>query len=1041
MSGITDFSINKDRVTVLFLMIMAVAGLLAYLTYPKQEDPSIQIREAVVWAFFPGMAPERVEDLITRKLEEQIRLLGDVDYIESDSKRGMSFMHVIARDEVPVLKTVWRDLRDKLTDVTPHLPTGTIGPFVNDEFGLTAVATVALWAEGFSLAEMRLVARDLRNELYSLKGIRRVEMFGAQDQRVFLELSNAKLAEFGISPAVVVETLQQQNVILPGGLIDVRGQNVVVEPTGDFDSIADIEDVIIPIPGTQRVTPLRDLAEVSRGYVDPPSQPVYYNGRPAIVLSVSVLEGEGVNAVEFGERLTRKIRQIEQTLPIGYALDYATYQPPLIEAAVSGAITNLLQTLVIVLVVVVLFLGVRTGLIVGSFVPMTMLMSVAIMRAMDIELQRMSIAALIIALGMLVDNGIVIAEDIRTRLQNGEGRRQAALASGRSLAIPLLTSTLTTILAFVPISLAIGGAGEYTKSLGQVLIITLLSSWFLSMMMTPVMCVWFMKFKPREPTAAREPTAEGEGGDPYSGAFYRIYRSLLQGMLRARLLVLACAVVALVAAVYASQFIVKEFFPAGDRNQYLVYLDLPAGSRSDKTAAVARKLSNWLQDKTLNPEVTGTIAYVGGGGPRFFLSLAPIDADPHLAFLIVNTENASQVAALVERTRTYAEENLPDAFARVKAMWLGSTETGLFEIRLSGPSLGVLNDKTASLMESLKEIPGIVDVKQDWENRVLRLNVKVDQARARRAGVTSRDVATSLNSLISGAEVTQYREGDEEIPVIVRSTEGERKKASEIYNMNVYSNTTGTAVPLEQVADIKGDWEYYRIKRRGQQRTVTISAKHPTLKADQIYAALSPALESLDLPTGHEWELGGELEQSAKAQAYLFANMPYAIAGIILLLVWQFNSFRRAGIILLTIPLTFIGASIGLIIMNSAFGFMVILGLLSLAGIIINNGIVLIDRIDAERDSGREPYDAIVTACLARLRPILMTTVTTILGLMTLILSVDPLFYGMAVAIAFGLGVATIFTLGVVPVLYAVFFRVKNPPKRTSDRTELAVAG
>jgi multidrug efflux pump subunit AcrB len=281
MKGITDFSIEKDRVTVLFLMIMAVAGLFAYLTYPKQEDPSIQIREAVVWAYFPGMPPSRVEDLITRKLEEQIRLLGDVDYIESDSKRGMSFMHVVARDEVPVLKTLWRDLRDKLHDVTPHLPTGTIGPFVNDEFGLTAVATIALWAEGFSLAEMRLVARDLRNELYSLKGIRRVEMFGAQDQRVFLELSNAKLAEFGISPGVVVETLRQQNIILPGGLIDVRGQNVVVEPTGDFDSIADIEDVIIPIPGTERVTPLRDLAKVSRGYVDPPNQPVYYNGRPA----------------------------------------------------------------------------------------------------------------------------------------------------------------------------------------------------------------------------------------------------------------------------------------------------------------------------------------------------------------------------------------------------------------------------------------------------------------------------------------------------------------------------------------------------------------------------------------------------------------------------------------------------------------------------------------------------------------------------------------------------------------------------------------
>ena len=1025
MSGITGFALKNNRVTLLFLLLMAIAGIFAYLTYPKQEDPSIQIREALVWAYFPGMAPQRVEDLITRKLEEQIRLLGDVDYIESDSKRGMSFMHVVARDEVPVLKTVWRDLRDKLVDVVPSLPKGTIGPFVNDEFGLTAVATIALWADGFSLAEMRVVARDLRNQLYSLKGIRRVELYGVQNQRIFLELSNAKLAEFGISPGVVVDTLQRQNVILPGGLVDVKGQNVVIEPSGDFNNVSEIEDVIIPIPGTDRVTPLRDLAKVTRGYVDPPNQPVYYNGRQAIVLSVSILEGEGVNAVEFGDRLTRKLKQVEQTLPIGYVLEYATFQPPLIDAAVQGAANNLLQTLAIVLVVVMLFLGVRTGLIVGSFVPMTMLMSMVIMRALDIELQRMSIASLIIALGMLVDNGIVIAEDIRSRMQRGEDRREAALAAGRTLAIPLLTSTLTTIFAFLPIPLAVGGTGEYTTSLGQVLIITLLSSWFLSMLMTPLMCVWFMKVKPQEPSK------EGEAADPYSGMMYRIYRPILEAMLRMRLLSLALTAAAFVAAIMGSQLIVKEFFPAGDRNQYLVYLDLPAGSRSDKTAEVALRLSNWLQDKSINPEVTGAIAYVGGGGPRFFLSLSPIDPDPHLAFLVVNTENSRQVPTMVDRTREYAQDNLPEARTRVKAMWLGSSETGLFEIRLSGPEFSVLREKGEYLLDNLQKIPGIVDVMQDWENRVLRVNVRVDQARARRAGVTSRDVANSLNALISGADITDYREGDEVIPIVLRGTEAERTNAANIGTMNIYSSSRGTNVPLNQIADIEADWDFYRIKRRGQERTVTISAKNQVLKAAQIYDALKPAIDNLDLPPGYNWEMGGELEQSVKAQRYLFANMPIAAAGIIFLLVWQFNSFRRALIILLTIPLTFIGATIGLIVMNSVFGFMVILGLLSLAGIIINNGIVLIDRIDIELNAGREPYDAIVAACMARVQPILMTTVTTILGLLSLIVSVDPLFYGMAVTIAFGLGVATIFTLGIVPVLYAVLFRVKNPGKES----------
>lgn len=1023
MRGITAFALNSNRVTVLFLLLVGLAGIFSFLTYPKQEDPSIQIRDALVWAHFPGMPPRQVENLITRKLEEQIRLLGAVDYIKSDSKRGVSYMHVIPRDEVPVLKDVWRDLRDKLVDGAASLPKGTIGPFINDEFGLTSIATVALWADGFSLAEMRLAARDLRNELYSLKGIRRVELFGVQDQRVYLELSNAKLAEFGISPQIVIQTLQQQNVILPGGLIDVKGQNVVVEPTGDFNSVSEIEDVTITLPGTQRVTPLRDLAKISRGYIDPLQQPVYYNGRPSIVLSVSILEGEGINAVEFGTRLTRKIKEYEQTLPVGYVLDYATYQPPLIEAAVNGAVSNLMQTLVIVLVVVVLFLGVRTGLIVGAFVPMTMLMSLFIMRALEIEMQRMSVASLIIALGMLVDNGIVIAEDIRTRLQNGQERREAALASGRSLAIPLLTSTLTTIFAFAPIPLAIGGTGEYTTSLGQVLIITLLSSWFLSMLMTPLMCVWFMKVEPRT-------SSSGDGAaDPYGNRFYRTYRWLLEGMLRVRLLVLAGTLLAFIAAIFASKLIVKEFFPAGDRNQYLVYIDLPAGSRSDRTAEVTLRLSNWLRDKSINPEVASNIAYVGSGGPRFFLSLAPIDADPHLAFVVVNTQDKQQVQAMIERTREFARNNMPEARTRVKGMWLGATETGLFEIRLSGPEFGVLREKASHLLDSLHAIPGTVDVMQDWENRVLRMNVKVDQDRARRAGVTSRDVANSLNALVSGATVTDYREGDEAIPVIIRGTEDVRTSAASLRSLSIYSSSRGTNVPLEQIADVSADWDLYRIKRRGQERTVTISSKHQNLKAAQIYEALEPAIASLNLPPGYEWNLGGELEQSAKAQGYLAANMPFAAAGIIFLLVWQFNSFRRAGIILLTIPLTFIGAVIGLIVMNSVFGFMVILGLLSLAGIIINNGIVLIDRIDVELDEGREPYDAIITACLARMQPILMTTVTTILGLLSLIIAVDPLFYGMAVAIAFGLGVATIFTLGVVPVLYAVLFRVQNPPR------------
>ncbi len=1026
MSWITEFSLKTERVTILFLILVAVSGILAFLDYPKREDPSIVIREAVVTASFPGMATERVEDLITRKIEEKVREIGEVDTIKSDAKTGLSITHVIVHDHVTDLPGVWQDLRNKMADVRADLPSGTIGPLVNDEFGLTSVATIALWADGFSMADLRETARDLRDQLYSLEGISKVELYGVQEEQVYLELSNAKMAQFGVSPGIVAATLRAQNIILPGGAINVDGRYVIVEPSGNFSSVDDIASVLVPIPGSEQVAPLRDLVNVVRAYEQPADKPAFFNGQPAVILSISIIDG--VNSVEFGERLTRRIAELQQTLPIGYVLEYATYQPDLVEMAVTGAVFNLYQTLGIVLLVVMAFLGIRTGLIVGSFVPMAMLMGVVIMSMMDIELQRMSIASMIIALGMLVDNGIVVAEDIRTRLASGQDRRQAAIESGRSLSIPLLTSSLTTVFAFLPMVLAVGGAGEYTLSLGQVVMIVLLSSWFLAMYMTPAMCVWFMKV----PAAPEGTGAEGPRIDPYAGRFYSGYRGLLEALLRLRYGVLILSVAGLLAAGYAFGFVVKEFFPPGDRDQFLVYLDLPAGSHVDETTAAVKQLDAWLQNGEINPEITGTVAYVGSGGPRFFLSLAPLDPDPHVAFMVVNTQSAAQVPAMVERTRRYALDNLPGVQVRPKAMWLGPSETGIVALRLSGPDGTALIAHAEAVMAGLRAIPGTIDVRHDWENRVATIEVQVDQARARRAGLTSEEVANSLNAYIDGTQVTDYREGDTIIPVVVRGVAAERDNLAQLREIAVYSSLTARNVPLHQIADFRPRWDFSRIKRRDQQRTITVSGKHQYLKAGQLLALLQPTLEGLDLPPGYRWEYGGEIEASAKAQGYLFANMPLCGAMIVFLLVWQFNSFRRPLIILLTIPLSFIGAVVGLLVMQSVFGFMAILGLLSLAGIIINNGIVLIDRIDSERATGRDAYDAIVVAAVARLRPILMTTLTTMLGLLPLIISRDPLFYGMACVIAFGLGVGTLLTLGIVPLLYSVFFRVTIPPRGTA---------
>ncbi len=1025
MGGITAFSLNTSRVTISFLVLVILAGVMQFLTFPRQEDPPIVIREAVVTAAFPGMVPEQVEDLITRRIEEQIRTMPEIDEITSDSKTGVTIVHATTRDEYNDLDEIWNRLRNKMDDLRPDLPEGTIGPFVNDEFGLVSIATVALWSDGFSMAEMRLVARDIRDRLYELDGIRKVELYGVQDERVTLKFSNAKLSQFGVSPAEVIDTLVQQNIILPGGSIDADGREVVLSPSGNFTSVKDIEETLISVPGANSMVRLSDLLSIERGYIDPPNTLAYYDGQPAIVISVSITPG--VNSVEFGERLISKVRELENGLPVGYVLDCATVQPDLVVAAVDGALSSVYQTLAIVLVVVMLFLGVRSGLIVGSFVPITLLLGLVVMRQFGIELERVSIISSIVALGMLVDNAIVVVEDIRSRLERGEERTEACKESGRTLAVPLLTSSLTTILAFLPMLLVDGQTGDYVFSLPMVVIILLLGSWFMSMYVTPVMAFWFMRVKPKVSGNDGE-NSEGEEPprDPYDTGFYRIYRGLLETALNARLLVIAMVIGLLVGAGFMSSQLVREFFGPSDRNQFLIYVDEPAGARITATDQAVRDLTEWLGDEEINPEITGNIAYVGTGGPRFFLTLSPVDPDPHVAFLIVNTETDDQVPDVVKRVRRHLLENFPGVNARVKRMWLGSNEPAFVEFRLIGTDSEYLWKKSKELTDAMWATEGIDYVQNDWENKVVRVDVVVDQVRARRAGVPSPAVALSVSAFLDGARLTDYREGDVAIPVVLQAVDDERQTLGDLWNINVYSTQRGVNVPLTQIAEFKGQWQFSRIARKDQERTITVSARHQYLKAPQLVARLTETLDGLDLKPGYRWEIGGEIEDATETNEKLFASMPQCLLAIVLLLVWQFNSFRRPGIIILTIPMAFAGALFGVFALRAPFDFFAILGLLSLAGVIINNGIVLIDRIDSARAGGLEPYDAVIFAAVSRFRPIFMSAITTILGVAPLIIVRDPLFYSMAVVIAAGLALGTLLTLVVVPVLYSLFFRVRR---------------
>lgn len=1034
MTSLTRFALDNARLTILGIVALIGAGILTYVDFPAQEDPDMVVRTAVVTTAFPGMAPERIEQLITRPLEEVARELPQVKHIESTSSTGLSVIHVKLQDRYYDLAPIWQDLRTKIESARGDLPDGTSGPFVNDDFGRVAVATVALTAEGFTPAEMRERARSVRRQLYDVPGLEKVELYGVQEERVFIEVSNTRLAQLGLSPAVVIDALRKQNIILPGGSITAGDVRLVVETSGNFESVDEIGDLMVELPAQTagapaRLMALRDILTVRRGMQDPPGKPALFNGEPAVILAVSMRQGYNIAA--FGRDLSHRVAQLEQQLPIGFQLRYATYQPEMVHAAISTATGNVYQTLAIVLVVVVVFLGLRTGLIVGTIVPMSMLLAIVAMGVLDIPLDRVSTASMIIALGLLVDNGIVVAEDIRRRMGAGVERRAACMDAGRELAVPLLTSTVTTIIAFLPLMLASDASGEYTRSLGKVITITLTGSWLLSMVVTPVLCFFFL----RQPKDAAPRTAQAG-----PGRLYGAYRSVLVRILRLRWLFIAAMAALFVASLWSFQFVKKEFFAKSDRNQFLVYLELPAGTPIENTRESAQAVSRWLSDGRANPEVTGTVAYVGDGGPRFVLSLSPMEGAPNKAFLLVNTTDAAAVPAMLTKVRRHLNDHHPELRGQAKAMWMGPSETGIVRIRIVGEDPAGLERLSERIETAFHAIPGTLDVSDDWGNKVVKVRVDVDQAMARRAGVTSEDIAVSLNSFLTGLNASKYREGDTSIPIVMRADEAARGELANLANVTVFSSTTGRPVPLSQIVRFVPSFQYNAIKRYDLERALTVSGKHELLKAGELYARLKPALDALDVPPTVRLELSGELESAGDAQAALAVHLPLTGIAMLLVLVWQFNSFRRPLIIVLAIPLALIGAIAGLLATNAVFGFMAILGVLSLAGIIINNSIVLIDKFDTNRAAGMALHEAVIDGCVQRLRPICMTTLTTVLGLMPMIFFGGALWHGMGVVIAGGLAVGTLLTLGFVPAIYVTLFEPLFGRERPAGAPELPPA-
>jgi multidrug efflux pump subunit AcrB len=1007
LNFLTRFGLARSRFTITVMAGLFAAGMALYPNFPKREDPVVVIRTALVSAQFPGMAPERMEDLVAVPIERKIRELAEVKDIRTLTTEGSLIIYVDLKDDVGDVNAVWQRLRDKMNDVKVELPDDVLGPFVNSDFGDVAIATIAITAEGFSYRDMKDAAEDFRKKLYQLPGVAKVELFGVQDERVWLEIDTRKLASVGVQLNALIQDLQRQNVILPSGTIDADGTRILLETSGDFPNVRAIETMLTRVAASDSLVRLSDLVTVRRGYVSPRVRPVYFNGRPAIVLSVVMQPDQDVT--QLGERLRAAARQYQDSLPIGYAIDFATYQAQQVRVAVNSALSNVAQTFLVVGGLVIVFLGLRAGLVAAMIVPFAVMFSVIGMRALGIALEQVSIAAIIIALGLLVDNGVVIVEDIVSRTAGGVPPRAAALAAGQQYAFPLLVSSVTTVAAFLPLFLLSGSSGEYAYSLAAVVALTLAGSWIAALYILPPLTVWFIG-KRRLAASESKLAARVQG----------LYGAVLGSAVRFSTIVLAGCF--LLVALALTQFgrLPKQMFPLSERNQFLIYMNMPDGTAISETEARALDVSRWLANPKENPEIESHIVYVGEGGPRFYLTLTPVPPDPASAFFLVNTKDYLGAVRAAERAWRYLYERHPEASFDIKRLAMGSVESGIVEVEISGPDgdrLLALSEEVRSL---LRRASGIRENQDDWGNKVIKVIVDINQDRVRRLGITSEEITQMLKTYFTGSAVSVYREGDNTIPIVLRAGAGTSESLEGLTSATLAQN--GKLIALAQVATLKPGLDFSRIRRKNQERTITVSGRSASLTAGELLNFIRPGLQALDLSGGYRVEIGGELQKSAETNGKLAAGIPVALIVMVLAIILQFNSLRRTLLTFMTIPLILVGIPFGLLATGQPLSFFGTLGIISLAGIIINNAIVLIDQIDIER-AHADLREAIVAASQKRLRPILLTSATTVLGLAPMAVGGGALWEPMAVLMMSGLAVASLLTLLFVPAGYFLLFR------------------
>ncbi|TNZ72261.1 MFS transporter [Vibrio parahaemolyticus] len=1014
--NIAEYSIKNKVISWLFIVILAIGGVTSFLELGRLEDPAFTIKDAMIVATYPGATSKEVEEELTYPLEKEIRKLPYIDRITSTSSNGMSQIMVSMKmdygpDELP---QIWDEMRRKINDLQPTLPQGVQSLQIIDDFGDVYGVMLMLTGDDYDYVELKRYADHLRREIELVDGVGKVDIAGDQQEMLFVEISLDRLASLNLDMNVVSGLLNQQNNVVSAGEVMVNGESLVIRPSGTLNTVQALENLIIHGRDTGNLIRLKDVATITRSIQEKPGNMILFNGKKAINIGISF--ASGVNVVEVGERLNAELSSLESIKPAGLDMSYFYNQAQEVDDSVKAFVISLAEAVAIVIIVLLFTMGLRSGVIIGVVLLLTVFGTFILMNYNNIELHRISLGALIIALGMLVDNAIVVVEGILVGLKKGRTKVQAAVDIVKQTQWPLLGATVIAITAFAPIGLSQDATGEFMGSLFWVLCFSLFLSWVTAITLTPFLADLLLK--------EEEKDTNGEDEDPYKGWLFVVFGALLKFSLRFRWMTVAAMVALLVGAVIAFGNVKQQFFPPSNTPMFYVDMWMPEGTDIRQTIKQAEKVESYIRQQD---DIDFVSVSIGQGLQRFALTYQPEKSYEAYAQFQVRTTDRDNMFKLLHKLDDNLAKTFDEPTFQFKLMEFGPSPASKIEARITGPDPKVLRELAVQVEDILHTDPGARNIRHDWRERTKELVPVFNESKARRLGISKEDLSSTLQMAFGGSTFGVLRDGTHTLPIMMRLPEAERVDFESLQNVKIWSPSLQTYIPVDQIIDgVELDWSEPLIQRRDRKRTLTVLADHDVLSDDtaaSLFARVQPKVMALHIPEGYEITWGGEYESSKDAQEGLFGSLPMGYLLMFIITILLFNSIKKPLVIWFTVPLSIIGVAFGLLTTNMPFSFTAFLGLLSLSGMILKNGIVLLDQINLELESGTDPYLAIVDSAISRVRPVSMAALTTILGMIPLVF--DAFFGSMAITIMAGLGFATVLTLIVVPVMFAILFRIK----------------